>query len=89
MGGRLRGRDGLLRVVEQLSGAVLPASAIESLVRAVLVAAPLMSVDYVEVVSTDDLRPVEEVQGEVLVAAAVWVGATRLIDNVVVESPPA
>ena len=27
VGGRLRGRDGLLRVVEQLSGAVLPASA--------------------------------------------------------------
>ena len=32
VGGRLRGRDGLVRVVEQLSGAVLPASAIESLV---------------------------------------------------------
>ncbi|GAA4403947.1 ATP-dependent helicase [Fodinibacter luteus] len=32
VGGRVRGRDGLLRVVEQLSGAVLPASAVESLV---------------------------------------------------------
>ncbi|MGL5911952.1 MAG: DNA glycosylase AlkZ-like family protein, partial [Phycicoccus sp.] len=32
VGGRVRGRDGLLRVVEQLSGAVLPASALESLV---------------------------------------------------------
>ncbi|GGL26689.1 ATP-dependent helicase [Phycicoccus endophyticus] len=32
VGGRLRGRDGVLRVVEQLSGAVLPASAVESLV---------------------------------------------------------
>jgi ATP-dependent Lhr-like helicase len=32
IGGRLRGRDGLLRVVEQLSGAVVPASAVESLV---------------------------------------------------------
>jgi len=32
VGGRLRGRDGLVRVIEQLSGAVLPASAIESLV---------------------------------------------------------
>ena len=32
VGGSLRGRDGLLRVVEQLSGAVLPASAVESLV---------------------------------------------------------
>ena len=32
VGGRLRGREGLVRVVEQLSGAVLPASALESLV---------------------------------------------------------
>lgn len=32
VGGRLRGADGVLRVVEQLAGAVLPASALESLV---------------------------------------------------------
>jgi ATP-dependent helicase Lhr and Lhr-like helicase len=32
IGGRLRGRDGVVRAVEQLSGAVLPASAVESLV---------------------------------------------------------
>ncbi|SDQ33661.1 DEAD/DEAH box helicase [Quadrisphaera sp. DSM 44207] len=32
VGSRLRGADGVLRVVEQLAGAVLPASAIESLV---------------------------------------------------------
>ena len=32
VGGGLRGREGLLRAVEQLAGAVLPASAIESLV---------------------------------------------------------
>ena len=32
VGGRLQGTDGLVRVVEQLAGAVLPASALESLV---------------------------------------------------------
>ncbi len=32
VGGRLRGVDGVLRVVEQLAGAVVPASALESLV---------------------------------------------------------
>ncbi len=32
VGGRLRGREGLLRVVEQLSGALIPASALEALV---------------------------------------------------------
>ncbi len=40
VGGRLRGRDGVLRAVEQLSGAVLPASAVESLVL------PARVVDY-------------------------------------------
>ena len=32
MGGGLRGREGLLRAVEQLTGAVIPASALETLV---------------------------------------------------------
>lgn len=32
VGGRLRGRDGLLRAVEQLAGVAIPASALESLV---------------------------------------------------------
>ena len=32
VGGRLRGREGLVRAVEQLAGAVLPASALETLV---------------------------------------------------------
>ena len=32
VGGTLRGREGLLRAVEQLAGAVLPASALETLV---------------------------------------------------------
>jgi ATP-dependent Lhr-like helicase len=40
VGGRLRGRAGLTRAVEQLSGAVLPASAVESLVL------PARVVDY-------------------------------------------
>ncbi|KGN34677.1 DEAD/DEAH box helicase [Knoellia sinensis KCTC 19936] len=38
VGGGLRGREGLIRAVEQLAGAVLPASALESLVLPVRVA---------------------------------------------------
>jgi pantoate--beta-alanine ligase len=43
--------------------------------------APLCRVDYAEVVSVADLQPVDVIEGEVLVAAAVWFGGTRLIDN--------
>ncbi len=44
--------------------------------------------EYLAVVRPDDLRPVERVDGEVLVAVAARVGATRLIDNVLVRPAP-
>jgi pantoate--beta-alanine ligase len=43
-------------------------------------------IDYVEIVDTDELRPVKTIEGEVLVALAVFFGKTRLIDNVVVRA---
>jgi pantoate--beta-alanine ligase len=41
--------------------------------------------EYVAVVGPDDLLPVERVEGDVLVAVAARVGATRLIDNTLVS----
>jgi pantoate--beta-alanine ligase len=40
--------------------------------------------DYFEIVNPDTLEPVSTVKGGALVAVAAWVGATRLIDNLVV-----
>jgi pantoate--beta-alanine ligase len=51
-------------------------------VRSVLEAEPLARIDYVEAVDTETLEPVAEVRGEVLLALAVFIGSTRLIDNV-------
>jgi pantoate--beta-alanine ligase len=51
-------------------------------IRAAIEAEPLTRVDYVEVVDPVDLDPVAEVRGDVLIALAVFVGSTRLIDNV-------
>jgi len=42
-------------------------------------------IDYVEMVDTDELRPVSTIAGETLVALAVFFGKTRLIDNVIVR----
>ncbi|HET9129314.1 MAG TPA: pantoate--beta-alanine ligase [Terriglobia bacterium] len=47
-----------------------------------LLAAPLIRVQYFEVVDPDDLQPVEIVSGPVRIAAAIFIGKTRLIDNV-------
>lgn len=45
---------------------------------------PLAKIDYVEVVSWDDLKPVKEINGQVLAAVAVFIGKTRLIDNFII-----
>lgn len=42
-------------------------------------------IDYIEFVDSKTLKPVMEIQGEVLVAIAVKIGKTRLIDNMVVN----
>jgi pantoate--beta-alanine ligase len=39
-------------------------------------------VEYLEIVGPGDMQPVEKITGAVRVAAAVWIGKTRLIDNV-------
>jgi pantoate--beta-alanine ligase len=51
-------------------------------IRSVIEREPLARIDYVEAVDPETLEPVAELRGEVLVALAVFIGATRLIDNV-------
>ena len=43
-------------------------------------AAPLR-LEYLEIVDPEDMQPVERIDATVCVAGAMWVGATRLIDN--------
>lgn len=39
-------------------------------------------IEYFELVDPDTLVPVESIKGDTLIAAAIWLGATRLIDNI-------
>lgn len=57
------------RVVERRTAAVIPSDA-------------SLRLEYLEVVDPVELRRVETITGPVLVAGALWVGSTRLIDNV-------
>lgn len=50
-----------------------------------IAAQPLACIDYVEAVDGVTMEPVETLQGTVLVAMAVYIGKTRLIDNFIVE----
>ena len=42
---------------------------------------PLAKIDYISVVDANTMQPVEEINAPVLVAMAVYIGTTRLIDN--------
>jgi len=38
-------------------------------------------VEYIEIVDPDEMRPVDRIDGPVRIAAAIWLGSIRLIDN--------
>ncbi len=50
---------------------------------------PGLRIEYFEIVDPAEMRPVEHVVAPVRVAAAVWAGSTRLIDNVLCTPPGA
>ena len=52
--------------------------------RSQLASVPSARIDYIELVDADTLQPVELVSGRTLVALAVFIGDTRLIDNTVI-----
>ena len=59
------------------------AAKVVATVREVIEKEPLAKIDYVELVDWNTLKPVNTVEDTVLVAIAVYIGKTRLIDNVI------
>ena len=51
----------------------------------VIQAEPLARIDYVTAVDGVTMETIHRIEGPVLVAMAVYVGKTRLIDNFIVE----
>lgn len=60
-------------------------AAVLGAMRALIEAEPLARIDYVEMVTWDSIEVTERIDGPVLVAMAVYVGKTRLIDNFIYE----
>lgn len=57
------------------------AKAIKDAITAEINKEPLARIDYVDVVDFETITPVDEIKGTTLVAIAVYIGKTRLIDN--------
>lgn len=62
------------------------ASKVVSIITESLQTEPLACIDYVEVVDFENIQRVETISGETLVAIAVYIGKTRLIDNFIVNA---
>jgi pantoate--beta-alanine ligase len=58
------------------------ATTIKAAAMNVLAAEPLIRIQYFEIVDTAEVQPVTTVIGPVRIAAAIFIGKTRLIDNV-------
>ncbi len=61
------------------------ASAVLSLIRRRISEEPLARLDYAVIADPESLDPVGLIKGRVLIALAVFIGRTRLIDNLTVE----
>ncbi|MCU1273884.1 MAG: pantoate--beta-alanine ligase [Bryobacterales bacterium] len=73
----------VLREAEKLiSNGALPANEIKSVALGILQHYTEIRVEYLEIVDPENMQPVEQITGPVRVMAAVWIGKTRLIDNV-------
>ncbi len=62
------------------------AAALAHAVHAVLDAEPRAQTEYVSVADPDTLRELDTVETRALVSLAVWIGKTRLIDNLILDA---
>ena len=58
---------------------------VKELIRQTIEAEPLSQIDYVEIVDFDSIEPIDEIRQNTLIAVAVYIGSTRLIDNEIIS----
>lgn len=75
---------GLQKGEELIREGVTSAAAVVDAITKVIESEPLARIDYVEMVDFDSIEKIEEAQGTVLTAVAVYIGKTRLIDNFII-----
>jgi pantoate--beta-alanine ligase len=76
----------LQTAAELVKSGVCDAAKIVNAVRESIAQAPLIGIEYVEVVDPETLESVKTIDSRTLIAVAARVGKARLIDNIIVES---
>jgi pantoate--beta-alanine ligase len=70
---------------EAIEGGERDAKKVIAIITESLKTEPLARIDYVEAVDFENIQRVDTIEGETLVAIAVYIGKTRLIDNFIVK----
>ncbi len=70
---------------EAIAGGERDAQTVVGIITESLKSEPLARIDYVEVVDFENIQRISKIEGETLVAIAVYIGKTRLIDNFIVN----
>lgn len=68
-----------------LSGRENKTSSVIAKVEALIKSEPIVTIDYVEIVGPQYLEKIQEVKTPAVIALAVKIGNTRLIDNIIIE----
>ncbi len=73
------------RALERIAMGEKSAEQIEKAMLSTILKADKARIDYIDIVNRDTLEPISTLQGRVLIALAVFIDDTRLIDNVFLE----
>jgi pantoate--beta-alanine ligase len=71
---------------KMINAGVTNPKTITAQMRKILSTAGSLSIDYVSIVDADTLDDLHQIAGRVLIAVAVRIGSTRLIDNILVDA---
>ncbi|MCK8827498.1 pantoate--beta-alanine ligase [Natroniella acetigena] len=77
--------NSLQRAKELIDGGERDVKVIEEELNKKVEVEPLAEIDYLAVVDANNLEKIDQITSRVLIALAVYIGETRLIDNLVVE----
>lgn len=81
-------RRSLSRVEEDFRRGERTTTKLIAVARETFAKEPQVRLDYFEIVDPDSLEPIEQIHRPALAAVAAYLGSTRLIDNVVLNSEP-
>jgi pantoate--beta-alanine ligase len=76
---------GIAKAQALVSAGARDADTIVRRVKAVVTAVEPSKIDYIALVNAVDLTPIKKIKDKALLALAVWIGKTRLIDNAILK----